>query len=134
MIKKMLRKQERYCKERISQIEILREDPIYERYFELLNELKKIRDPADDRFEEIQDQIENLEENLPTGIAELMKESEAGKDQLAAIRQEKRIIRHIKKVDEGIKNEMLLRQDIGTANKMKRGVDTLKRGDVVWRR
>ncbi len=129
-----LRKQERYCKERISQIEILRENPIYKRYFELLNELKKIRDPADDRFEEIQDQIEKLEENLPPGIAELMEESEAGKDQLAAIRQEKRIVRHIKKIDEGIKNEMLLRQDIGTTHKMKSSVDTLKRGDAVWRR
>ena len=75
-----------------------------------------------------------MEENLPPGIAELMEESEAGKDQLAAIRQEKRIVRHIKKIDEGIKNEMLLRQDIGTTHKMKSSVDTLKRGDAVWRR
>lgn len=129
-----LRKEERYCKERISQIATLREDTAYKAYFDLLEELEKIRDPADDRFEGIQDQIEIFEEKLPPGAAELLRDHKTSKDQLAIIRQEKRIIRHIKKVDGDIKKETLLVHKSTGEKVNKKGVDMLKRGEVVWRK
>ena len=73
----------------------LQEDEGYRRYQELEQELGQI--PVwDDRFEAVLDEMEELQEQLPKGM-ELMKDA---KEQLQKLREEKRLIRQIKRMDQ----------------------------------
>ena len=68
---------------------------IYQKYQELENKLAQI--PAwEDRFEQVLDELESLQAQLPNGVDQI----QTGKAQLQEIRQEKRLIRQIKQMDE----------------------------------
>lgn len=68
---------------------------IYQKYQELENKLTQI--PAwEDRFEQVLDELESLQAQLPNGVDQI----QTGKAQLQEIRQEKRLIRQIKQMDE----------------------------------
>lgn len=67
----------------------------YQKYQELENKLAQI--PAwEDRFEQVLDELESLQAQLPNGVDQI----QTGKEQLQEIRQEKRLIRQIKQMDE----------------------------------
>ena len=68
---------------------------IYQKYQELENKLAQI--PAwEDRFEQVLDELESLQAQLPNGVDQI----QTGKAQLQEICQEKRLIRQIKQMDE----------------------------------
>lgn len=76
----------------------MEEDPAYREYRQLQYELEQI--PVwDDRFEEVLDRLEALGKDLPMDAGSAASEFHNAKEQLSSIRQEKRIIRHIKKKD-----------------------------------
>ena len=68
---------------------------IYQKYQDLESELAQI--PVwEDRFEQVLDELERLQAQLPKGVDQI----QTGKEQLQEIRQEKRLIRQIKQMDE----------------------------------
>lgn len=77
----------------------MKEDSVYQEYRVLQQELSQM--PVwDDRFEDVLDQLEAMEMNLPLEADQVAADFEDTKEQLAAIRREKQIIRHIKKKDQ----------------------------------
>ena len=88
-------KEEKRLKQQSSLKWNLQEDEGYRRYQKLEQELGQI--PVwDDRFEAVLDEMEELQEQLPKGM-ELMKDA---KEQLQKLREEKRLIRQIKRMDQ----------------------------------
>ena len=88
-------KEEKRLKQQSSLKWNLQEDEGYRRYQKLEQELGQI--PVwDDRFETVLDEMEELQEQLPKGM-ELMKDA---KEQLQKLREEKRLIRQIKRMDQ----------------------------------
>lgn len=78
-------------------VKLLSEDEVYKEYVDLQKKIKKSRELPDDEFEKIQDRLEALEKDLPLGVSEKYQESMKKTDMIGQIRQEKRIIRHIKR-------------------------------------
>ena len=79
--------------------DFLKEDETYLRYQQLQEKLKKIPD-SDEIFEQVLDEIEKLEQNLPDAV---LKGGDAAKqieEDLQYIRQEKKIIKRIKREEE----------------------------------
>ncbi len=76
----------------------VREEEQYREYLEVKRKLAEIPE-SDDSFEMLQDQMEELEERLPKNIDAVESDFQEAKQELAAVRQEKRIIRHIKKME-----------------------------------
>ena len=88
-------KEEKRLKQQSSLKWNMQEDEGYRRYQKLEQELGQI--PVwDDRFEAVLDEMEELQEQLPKGM-ELMKDA---KEQLQKLREEKRLIRQIKRMDQ----------------------------------
>ncbi len=93
-----LRKEERSCLLRRDKWNSLKEDRRYLEYKELKEQLGEV--PAwDDSFEGILDRLEDMEAGLPLDMHEFERESHALEEKLQAIRQEKRVIRHIQRTD-----------------------------------
>lgn len=92
-----LKKEEKYLKERRSEMDLVCEDEAVIQYLELEKKLSDIKKPDDDSFEEVQDQIEAIEKALPHGTKQLILESHKAEGRLNEIRTEKKIIRHIRK-------------------------------------
>ena len=82
----------------ISAAHVLEDDKEYAEYLKLQQELQEISE-WDDRFEDVQDALEALEEKLPLGEETIEADTTKIKDQLESIRKEKNIIRRIKKRD-----------------------------------
>ena len=79
--------------------DFLKEDETYLRYQQLQEKLKKIPD-SDEIFEQVLDEIEKLEQDLPDAV---LKGGDAAKqieEELQYIRREKRIIKRIRREDE----------------------------------
>lgn len=77
----------------------LKEDEQYQEYIQLKKSLDHI--PAwDDRFESVLDRLEVLEKELPEAMFQENKHIAEIEEQLQRIREEKRIIRHIKKEEQ----------------------------------
>ncbi len=77
---------------------LLHTDEKFLKYQNLKKEL--LRTPEwDDRFENILDQLEALEPELPEAAGEVGEQFQKISEELASLRQEKRIIRHIKKTE-----------------------------------
>jgi len=98
----LLKKEERTLKNQrsalISAAHVLEDDKEYAEYLKLQQELQEISE-WDDRFEDVQDALEALEEKLPLGEETIEADTTKIKDQLESIRKEKNIIRRIKKRD-----------------------------------
>lgn len=76
-------------------LSILKGEKKYQEYFGLKKKLARIA-PSDDRFETILDQMEHLQKELPVSVMELEKIT----GQMHNIRQERQVIRHIRKMDQ----------------------------------
>lgn len=98
-----LKRKERFLKEQIGREEIWESDPGYKKYMSLQEQLAET-EKGDDHFEAILDQMEELENTLPYRSVKKEEQKEI-RSQLSMIRQEKRIIQHIKKKDEEIWKE-----------------------------
>ncbi len=75
---------------------LLHTDEAYLEYQDLKKELLKVPE-NDDRFEEILDRMDVLEEKLPEPAGAVSEQFKKVNDELASLRKEKRIIRHIKR-------------------------------------
>lgn len=91
-----LRGEERGLKNQRYNATFLKGSEEYEEYQELAGELEKTS-AWDDRFEEIQDRMEELEGRLPMAVTDRGNDLADIDERLSDIRNEKRIIRNIKK-------------------------------------
>lgn len=91
-------KEEKILKEQQGNRYWILDEEEYQRYVKLQEELQALSD-WDDRFEELLDQLEELESKLPADIDEVGARFQMAKERLSMVRQEKRIIRHVKKMD-----------------------------------
>jgi len=82
----------------------MKEDETVRRYEELQSRLKRIP-KQDDSFEEIQEQMEKLEQELPAGFHDLQKKFRSLGEELSVIRNEKRILKRIQKSEEERKSQ-----------------------------
>lgn len=83
---------------------LMKEDETVRRYEELQSRLRKIPE-QDDTFEELQEQMEKLEQELPAGFDELQKERRMLGEELSVIRNEKKILKRIQKSEEERKSQ-----------------------------
>lgn len=122
---KELRALEKFLKGQRGESMILKEDIVYQQYQALSEEASRLPD-WDDRFENLLDQMEELEESLPQDFWKFRKNEAEIKEQLTAIRQERRILNHIKKVDQEAWKAAQF-----SPEKVK---NKLKKGERVWTR
>lgn len=94
-----LKEQEKALKNQKYSTDFLQDNEEYIRYQELKEMLKHVPE-SDDSFEKILDELEELEQYLPDAILEGGEKNEQVEQNLQAIRDEKRIIRRIKKEEE----------------------------------
>ena len=99
----MLKQDEKFLRSQKEKDVVQKEDQRYQNYLDLVAKLSSIQDPEDDSFEEIQDRLEQLEKELPGDVQDRVKNVQVIQQRLENIRKEKRIIRHIKKMDLGEK-------------------------------
>lgn len=90
--------EEKYLKARQRNVEALQSETLYLEYQSLQKQLREIPE-ADDQFEYVLDQLEEIRKELPYGTDDVEREAMQIKQQLAAVRNEKRIIRQIKRAD-----------------------------------
>lgn len=128
-----LLKEERLLKEQQSnRYPVLKEEQ-YQTYIKLQKELAGIPD-WDDRFEEIQDQLEQMKLQLPSDIDEFGKKFQISKERLRVVREEKRTIRHIKKMDrEHIITPLVPRKDFRNM-KDRKANEKKERAEGLWRK
>lgn len=91
-----LKVQEKSLKNQKYSTDFLNHEETYQRYVQLKKELANLP-KWDDTFEEKMDELEKLEEMLPDAAIEKQETDQLIEEQLRAIREEKKIIRHIKK-------------------------------------
>lgn len=93
---KKIKEQEKALKNREYNTDFLKESEEYLKYKSLQKKLGQIP-KSEDRFEEILDELEGLEKNLPDAVLDGKDIKGQIEQKLQLIRDEKRIIRHIKK-------------------------------------
>ena len=95
---KEIKEQEKALKNQKYSIDFLQENEMYLKYRSLKERLKQIPE-SDDEFEKVLDELEELEQNLPDAVLEgkAFNDREQIEQKLQLIREEKRIIRHIKR-------------------------------------
>lgn len=127
-----LKSEERYLRSQRAERTLIEEDEIVTRYIELDQQLALIQDRSDDRFEEIQDEMEELEKKMPKGVTKLIRKSQTASKRLIELREEKRIIKHIKKIS----NEAteLKTTNIIRNRKTERHLEQKAGGDKKWKR
>lgn len=91
-----IRAKEKRLKEKQAARELFTGDTKVKEYLDLTEQLRQCTDPSDNQFEMLQDQIEKLETEIPKGVEEIVRQSYAATDHLKKLRDEKRIVRHIK--------------------------------------
>lgn len=91
-----IKEKEKAIKNQKYSTEFLKESEEYIKYKTLKEKLKQIPE-QDDEFENILDEIEELEQYLPDAVLDGRDMNEQIEQNLQAIREEKRIIKHIKK-------------------------------------
>lgn len=90
-----LQERERFWRNRQSSLRALEREETYQQYAALRQELQELPE-SEDRFEELQDAMEALEEKLPFSADQCWKEQRETAERLAALRRERRVIRHIR--------------------------------------
>lgn len=93
----VIKNEEKYLRSRKAEAALTEDDEKIDLYLELNQKLAETTDPNDDSFEELQDQINELERQLPQGIEELLKDRQDSGKRLKELLEEKKIIRHIKR-------------------------------------
>lgn len=91
---KSLEQEEKTLKNIRSAQYINKDDPMYQEYLLLCKKLKETPD-WDDRFEDLQEELKELEGMLPAGFQEAVKEEERICAALKSVRQEKRMVKRI---------------------------------------
>lgn len=94
----------------------------YQKYLHIQQKLLTIK-TEDDYFEDLQDQLEELEKKLPSNFERTEQDLNETKEKMAAIRQEKRIIRHIKKMDAMDNKKINLHIDMGKRQASKKEIN-----------
>ena len=125
---KALVKEELYLKQKQRVQEHVAELESYQKVQQLEQELKQI--PVwEDRFEEVLDELECLQKDLP----EPMEDLEEIREKLAGIREEKRLIRQIKKIDAERKEQNLSIRHLPMP-KEKAGIQKPEKRGKVWKK
>ena len=125
---KALVKEELYLKQKQRVQEHVAELEPYQKVQQLEQELKEI--PVwEDRFEEVLDELECLQKDLP----EPMEDLEEIREKLAGIREEKRLIRQIKKIDAERKEQNLSIRHLPMP-KEKVGIQKPEKRGKVWKK
>lgn len=124
-----LKAEEKYWKSVQGNAALFEKDELYEEYLRLSNKLLKIDDPDNDEFEIIEDRLEELEAEMPVGTVEAAKNAAAAGYRLLSVRQERRIIRHIKKMD--AETEMIPIKNV-SLKKVGRKSLNLKKEEKLW--
>lgn len=125
-----LRAEEKRLHNKKAEMELVKDDEVVKTYIELEEKLRQCSDPSNDMFEMIQDQMEELEEKIPKGIRELMQESHMVMDRLKSLREEKKIIRHIKQ--NVLDNKEV--KSVKMIHKKDRRTLKMKRGGMEWKK
>ena len=124
--------EEKRLQNKKTETEFVKDNELVKEYIELEEKLRECGDPSADIFEIIQDQMEELEKKRPKGIRELMQESHSVKDRLKELREEKKIIRHIKQ-------HVLDNKEVKTVKMTHKGISgrtqkSAKRGGTEWKK
>lgn len=101
---KSLEQEEKALKNIRSAQYINKEDPLYQEYLSLSKKLKETPD-WDDQFENLQEELSELEARLPAGFQDAVKEEERVRAALKSVRQEKRMV---KRIQEEVKREQTI--------------------------
>lgn len=93
-----IKEQEKALKNQKYSTDFLQENEVYLKYRSLKERLKEIPE-SEDEFEKVLDELEELEQNLPDAVlnGKTFNEQEQIEQKLQILREEKRIIRHIKR-------------------------------------
>lgn len=94
-----IKEQEKALKNQIYNKDFLQDNEAYIRYKKLKEMLSEVPE-SDDSFEKILDELEELEQDFPDAILDGSEKVEQMEKKLQSIRDEKRIIRQIKKEEE----------------------------------
>ena len=93
-----IKEQEKALKNQKYSTDFLQENEVYLKYRSLKERLKESPE-SEDEFEKVLDELEELEQNLPDAVlnGKTFNEQEQIEQKLQILREEKRIIRHIKR-------------------------------------
>ena len=94
-----IKEQEKALQNQIYNKDFLQDNEAYIRYKKLKEMLSEVPE-SDDSFEKILDELEELEQDFPDAILDGSEKVEQMEKKLQSIRDEKRIIRQIKKEEE----------------------------------
>lgn len=127
-----LKKEEKYLRNQKTMESLLEDDPAVTEYEQLLKQLQSMQDLSDDGFEGIQDRMDELEKRMPEGTPAMLTRYLHASDRLGQIREEKKVIRHIKKISEKeLKSEKIISKEasVNSYQRKEKG----KRGEKQWK-